>query len=53
MTEVFIKTILFSGLLCNLACSVGGGIDSDPFEDLPEASVENYRYSNKIRPSLY
>ena len=53
MTEVFIKTILFSGLLCNLACSMGEGIDSDPFEDLPEASVENYRYSNKIRPSLY
>ena len=56
MNNVFIKFILLPlGLLGTLNCSGEGRKvePSDPFEDLPEASVELYSYSNQIRPSVY
>ncbi len=56
MNKGFIKFILLPlGLMGTLSCS-GESIKnepSDPFGDLPDASVELYSYSNQIRPSVH
>ena len=56
MNKGFIKFVLLPlGLMGTLSCS-GESIKnepSDPFGDLPDASVELYSYSNQIRPSVH
>ena len=56
MNKSFIKFILLPlGLMGTNGCSGESmkNVPSDPFADLPDASVELYSYSNQIRPSVH